>query len=49
MRHEKQFLLNEIKGQIEKFKSFVVMRYSALGANKANEFRRSIVKVRWQC
>lgn len=44
MRQEKQLLLNEIKGQIERFNSFVVIRYSALEANKANEFRREISK-----
>jgi large subunit ribosomal protein L10 len=46
MRHEKQFLLNEIKGQITQYKgSFVIMRYLGLSANKANEFRREIRKI----
>lgn len=44
MRQEKELLLNEIKGQIERFKSFVVIRYTALETNKANEFRREIGK-----
>ncbi len=44
MRQEKELLLNEIKGQIERFKSFVVIRYTALQTNKANEFRREVGK-----
>src|SRR6186997_2368114 len=45
MRQEKQLLLDEIKDQIQKFNgSFVVMRYSALSANAANDFRRQIAK-----
>jgi large subunit ribosomal protein L10 len=46
MRHEKQFLLDEIKGQITQYKgSFVIMRYLGLSANKANEFRKEIRKI----
>lgn len=45
MRQEKQLLLNEVKGQIEKFGSFVVMRYLSLSANKANNFRREVAKM----
>lgn len=45
MRQEKQLLLNEIKGQIKEYGSFVVMRYLSLGANKANEFRREVAKM----
>lgn len=44
MRQEKQLLLNEIKGQIQDYGSFVVMRYLNLNANKANEFRREVAK-----
>lgn len=44
MRHEKQFLLDEVKEQIEKFGSFVIMRYAGLSANAANQFRREIIK-----
>lgn len=45
MRQEKQLLLDEIEGQIKQFGSFVVMRYSSLSANKANEFRREVAKI----
>lgn len=45
MRQEKQLLLNEVKGQIEQFGSFVIMRYLSLDANKANEFRRQVAKI----
>lgn len=45
MRHEKQLLLNEIKGDIEQYGSFVVMKYAGLTANKANEFRREVAKI----
>lgn len=44
MRQEKQLLLEEIKGQFNKFGSFVVMRYLGLNANTANDFRRDIAK-----
>lgn len=45
MRQEKQLLLNEIKGQIQSFGSFVVMRYAGLTANKASEFRKVVAKM----
>lgn len=44
MRQDKQLLLDEIKDQINQYGSFVVMRYLALSANKANEFRRAVSK-----
>lgn len=44
MRHEKQFLLDEVKDQMKKFDSFVIMRYSSLSANAANEFRSEVAK-----
>lgn len=44
MRQEKQLLLDEIKGQIDHFKSFVIMRYLGLNANAANAFRRDIAQ-----
>lgn len=44
MIHEKQYLLNEIKDQIKKCGTFVVMRYTGLSANKANELRRGVAK-----
>jgi len=45
MIKEKQFLLDEIKCQIEKHGSFVVMRYQKLTANKACEFRRAVMNM----
>jgi large subunit ribosomal protein L10 len=45
MRQEKQLLLEEIKGQIGQFDSFLIMRYLGLTANKANELRREVAKV----
>lgn len=42
MRNEKQLLLKEVKGQIDQYGSFVIMRYVSLSANKANDFRRQI-------
>lgn len=44
MRSEKQLLLDEIKEQIKKFDSFVIMNYLGLNANVANKFRREIAK-----
>lgn len=45
MRHEKQFLLEEIKGQIDKFGSFVLISYTKLTANKMNAFRGDVHKL----
>lgn len=45
MRKEKQLLLNEVKDQIEKYSSFVVMQNVGMSANKANEFRREVAKM----
>lgn len=45
MRQDKHLLLDEIKDQIEKYDSFVVMRYLKLSANKANHFRREVRKL----
>jgi large subunit ribosomal protein L10 len=42
MRAEKQFLLDEVIDQIDQYKSFLIMRYTALKANMANEFRREV-------
>jgi large subunit ribosomal protein L10 len=44
MRTEKQLLLDEVKGQIERYNSFVIMSYSGLTANATNDFRRVIAK-----
>ncbi len=45
MKREKQLLLDELTDQIANYKSFVVMSYSKLSANKANEFRKSVSKI----
>lgn len=42
MRKEKQLLLDEVKEQIERYDSFVIMSYKSLTANKAAEFRKGI-------
>lgn len=44
MRKEKQYLLDEVNSNIQKGPSFLLMSYAKLSANKANEFRREIVK-----
>lgn len=45
MSNEKQLLLDEIKEQIENHSSFVIMQYSSITANKANDLRTSIAKL----
>lgn len=45
MRQEKQLLLDEIKEQIEKRPSFLIMRYLGLGANMATDFRRQMAEM----
>lgn len=42
MRAEKQFLLDEVTDQMDQYKSFLIMRYTALTANTANDFRREV-------
>jgi large subunit ribosomal protein L10 len=42
MRAEKQFLLDEVKQQIEQHPSFVIMKYLGLKANTIGDFRREI-------
>lgn len=44
MRQEKQLLLDEVRGQIEQSSSFVIMSYTGLTANAANDFRRELAK-----
>lgn len=44
MRKEKQLLLDEVKGQIEGFGSFVIMSYLGLDANVANDLRRAVAQ-----
>lgn len=45
MKAEKELLKQEIKDKIKRFESFVIMQYSSLSANAANDFRREIGKV----
>lgn len=45
MRQDKQLLLDEIKGQIDKYDTFLIMSYNALGANTANDFRTVIANL----
>lgn len=45
MRREKALLKQEIQDKIKRYGSFVIMRYLALPANTANEFRRAIGKL----
>lgn len=45
MRKEKQFLLDEIKDQIEACGSFVLISYKGVEANKMNQFRRDVLKL----
>lgn len=44
MKIEKQYLLDEIKGQISGATAFVFTQYGKLSANRANEFRRTLQK-----
>lgn len=44
MRQEKQLLLDEVHGQMTKHSSFVIMSYTGLTANAANDFRRQVAK-----
>lgn len=44
MRSEKQLLVDEIKDDVDKYHSFIVMKYSGLTANQANKLRREVAK-----
>jgi large subunit ribosomal protein L10 len=44
MRHEKQFLMEEVKGQMNKYQSFVILRYLKFSANALNGFRTAIAQ-----
>lgn len=44
MRQEKQYLLDEMKDQMDRYGTFMVMKYQGLKANTANSFRRDIRK-----
>jgi len=45
MRQEKQYLLDEVEGQLEQYGSFVIMQYSGFTANAVHQFRRDIAKL----
>jgi large subunit ribosomal protein L10 len=45
MKQEKQLLLDEIQGHIQKSPSYLIAQYAKLPANKANEFRRQMAKI----
>jgi large subunit ribosomal protein L10 len=42
MKKEKQLLLDEVKGQIDQFDSFVIAQYTKLSANALGQLRRSV-------
>lgn len=44
MRQDKHLLLDEVTDSLQKFDHFFVMRYSALTANQANNFRNEVAK-----
>lgn len=44
MRQEKQLLMEEVKGQINQYQSFVIMKYLGLSSNALNGFRQAIAK-----
>lgn len=46
MKQEKQLLLDEVKGHLDKHQgTFLIMKYQGLTANAANDFRREIAKL----
>lgn len=45
MKKEKVLLKQEIQDKIKRHNSFLIMQYAALGANAANEFRRTVGKM----
>lgn len=45
MREEKQFLLDEVKEQMEEYGDFAIFQYSNITANTMGEFRTSIAKI----
>lgn len=45
MKKEKQFLLDEIKEQLNHSPSFFIAQYAKLGANRANDFRKEMRKI----
>lgn len=45
MRQEKQYLLDEVEGQLSQYGSFVIMQYSGFKANAVHQFRRDVAKL----
>lgn len=45
MRKEKQLLLDEVKEQMNQYGSFLIMSYTGLTANRANNFRREVAQL----
>lgn len=45
MRKEKNLLLDEIKGKLNKANSFIITRYSKLAPNTSHELRAKLVKM----
>lgn len=43
MKQEKQLLLDEVQDHIRQRPSFVIVQYSAVGANTLNDFRTAII------
>lgn len=46
MRKEKQYLLDEMKTELSKYSSFVIISYTNLDANKLSAFRRDVRKMK---
>lgn len=44
MRQEKNLLLEEVKGQIQQYQSFVIMKYLGLSSNSLNGFRAAVAQ-----
>lgn len=44
MKNEKQYLLNELRGQMDQSNAFIIAGYKSLTANKANDFRAHLRK-----
>lgn len=45
MRQEKNYLLEGIREQIQKHKTFVIMKYERVPANTVNQFRRDVASL----
>lgn len=45
MRQEKQLLLEEVKGHLNRYPTFLIMNYLGFSANMANEFRKEVAAI----